>query len=219
LDSSEVEHHVEAMSVEVAKSSLSTKMDTVDCVSRFQSYCHCVIPYHLIFAPIAQLAEHRTCNAGVECSIHSRCSINYKRGRIMAKCKKIIFCKNCKIQLNDRHSIYCSNQCQIQYQYDTYIERWKSGLENALRGKYQLSLHIKKYIFQKYNNKCCKCGWSELNIYSNNIPLEIEHKDGNYLNNKEENLELLCPNCHSLTSTYRNLNKGNGRKERRKYSL
>lgn len=30
-------------------------------------------------------------------------------------------------------------------------------------------------------------------------PLEIEHIDGNALNNKEDNLILLCPNCHSLT--------------------
>ena len=32
--------------------------------------------------------------------------------------------------------------------------------------------------------------------------------------NKEDNLEVLCPNCHSLTETYGSLNK-NGRKERR----
>jgi predicted HNH restriction endonuclease len=48
--------------------------------------------------------------------------------------------------------------------------------------------------------------------------LEIEHIDGNFENNAEENLELLCPNCHSLTSTYKGANKGSGRKERKKYS-
>jgi hypothetical protein len=35
------------------------------------------------------------------------------------------------------------------------------------------------------------------------------------MNNKEENLILLCPNCHSLTSTFGSLNIGNGRKYRR----
>lgn len=53
------------------------------------------------------------------------------------------------------------------------------------------------------------------NIYTNNIPLEIEHIDGNYLNNKEENLILICPNCHSLTSTYKGANIRFGRKERK----
>ena len=40
--------------------------------------------------------------------------------------------------------------------------------------------------------------------------------DGNYTNNKEENLTLLCPNCHSLTKTYKGANKGNGRHNRMK---
>lgn len=35
------------------------------------------------------------------------------------------------------------------------------------------------------------------------------------MNNKEENLLLLCPNCHSLTSTYKGANKGNGRPGRK----
>lgn len=70
---------------------------------------------------------------------------------------------------------------------------------------------MRRYIFEKFNNKCSKCGWSEINPYTNRIPLEIEHKDGNWKNSFEENLELLCPNCHSLTSTYRGANRGNGR--------
>ncbi len=41
--------------------------------------------------------------------------------------------------------------------------------------------------------------------------LEIDHIDGNSDNNSEENLRLVCPNCHSLTSTYRGTNRGNGR--------
>ena len=55
--------------------------------------------------------------------------------------------------------------------------------------------------------------------YTKNIPLEIEHKDGNYKNNKEENLILLCPNCHSLASTYKGANINHGRKKRSKYYI
>lgn len=88
-----------------------------------------------------------------------------------------------------------------------------------MRGEYNISRHIKRYLFEKYNYKCSKCGWGEMNPYSKLIPLEIEHIDGNYQNNKEENLTLLCPNCHSLTATYKGANKGNGRKSRKKYDL
>ena len=56
----------------------------------------------------------------------------------------------------------------------------------------------------KRGHKCEKC---RLDTWLNNpIPLEIHHKDGDNLNNEEDNLELLCPNCHAFTSNYRGKN-------------
>ena len=60
-----------------------------------------------------------------------------------------------------------------------------------------------------------KCGWEEINNISKKSPIELNHIDGNSENNSISNLELLCPNHHSLTPTYRSLNKGNGRFKRR----
>ena len=52
--------------------------------------------------------------------------------------------------------------------------------------------------------KCERCG---LTLWLNNpIPLELHHKDGNHNNNTLENYELLCPNCHALTDSYRGKN-------------
>lgn len=127
-------------------------------------------------------------------------------------------CQNCGKVISKR-SKYCSNKCQKEFQYKKYIENWKNGKVDGKRGEYQISSYIKTYLFKKYNNKCARCGWSEKNPYTDTIPLEIEHIDGNYLNNKEENLILLCPNCHSLTSTYKGANLNYGRKARKKYSL
>ena len=73
-----------------------------------------------------------------------------------------------------------------------------------------------KILFEKYNNKCARCGWGEINLWTGNVPLEVHHVDGDYKNNEESNLELLCPNCHSLTETYKSLNT-NGRDGRKKY--
>lgn len=126
-------------------------------------------------------------------------------------------CLNCNQKINNKNK-FCSNKCQKEYEYKNYIERWKNNQETGLRGEYQISMHIKTYLFKKYNNKCARCGWGEVNKYTNNIPVEVEHIDGNYQNNKEENLILLCPNCHSLTETYKGANLNHGRKQRKKYS-
>lgn len=52
--------------------------------------------------------------------------------------------------------------------------------------------------------KCSKC--QRVEWLGKPIPLELHHKDGNHDNVELSNLELLCPNCHSLTSTYRGRN-------------
>ncbi|RKZ07823.1 hypothetical protein DRQ25_10630 [Candidatus Fermentibacteria bacterium] len=51
------------------------------------------------------------------------------------------------------------------------------------------------------------CNNCNLDIWLNKpIPLELDHIDGNNLNNEFSNLQLLCPNCHALTPTYRGKN-------------
>lgn len=125
-------------------------------------------------------------------------------------------CICCGKEISNRNQ-YCSIKCQKEMQYLDYINKWKKGEVTGNRGEYQISMHIKTYLRRKYNDKCARCGWGELNQYTGIIPLEVEHIDGNYKNNKEENLILLCPNCHSLTSTYKGANLNNGRKSRKKY--
>lgn len=138
----------------------------------------------------------------------------------MIDCQEIfIMCKNCGCELGKKQKVYCSATCQCEYQYKTYIERWKQGEETGLKGKYQTSNYLRRYLHEKYKGKCCKCSWSEINPYTGNIPLEISHLDGDFSNNKEENLELVCPNCHSLEPTTKGANRGNGRKDRSKYRI
>lgn len=130
---------------------------------------------------------------------------------------KVRYCLNCGKVLSNRQTKYCSNICQADYQYNQYINRWKSGEETGLSGEYGISQHIRRYLMDKYSCKCQLCGWGETNPYTNTVPLEIHHIDGDYKNNNEDNLQLICPNCHSLTETYKSHNK-NGRKQRVKYS-
>lgn len=123
------------------------------------------------------------------------------------------FCINCGKELVDDqvYNRYCCHACQHEYQYKQYIDRWKKGEETGVTGKYDISEYIRRYLFDKYNSSCQLCGWNKVNPKSGKVPLQIHHIDGNCLNNREENLQLLCPNCHSLTDTFGNLNQKSSR--------
>lgn len=74
-----------------------------------------------------------------------------------------------------------------------------------------VSKHVLRYISEKYGEKCTICGWNKRNVITNRVPLEVDHVDGDSENNCEDNLRLICPNCHSLSENFRNLNRGRGR--------
>ncbi|MFH8784861.1 HNH endonuclease signature motif containing protein [Streptomyces roseoverticillatus] len=55
-------------------------------------------------------------------------------------------------------------------------------------------------------DRCVLCG-IEATWQGYPLPLEVDHIDGDWRNNRIENLRLLCPNCHSTTDTYRGRGK------------
>ena len=59
----------------------------------------------------------------------------------------------------------------------------------------------------KLEAKCYNCGITEW--LGKPAPLELEHKNGDRFDHRQENLTLLCANCHAFTSTYR----GRGKKK------
>jgi len=57
----------------------------------------------------------------------------------------------------------------------------------------------------KENIKAHQCEVCKRKEWNNKkIPLELHHINGNNKDNRIENIQLLCPNCHALTDNYRN---------------
>lgn len=70
------------------------------------------------------------------------------------------------------------------------------------------SFKLKKRLFKMEIKKkeCEQCGWCKMSE-DGRIPLELDHINGDRHDNRLENLRVLCPNCHSLQSTHRGLNR------------
>lgn len=122
--------------------------------------------------------------------------------------KVVKYCAYCGKELtsNQRHNIYCSVECASKAKRQHKINEWLEGNFNGSQENGNLSNFIRNYLLEKANYQCEICGWHEINPTTNKVPLEIHHIDGDYKNNKPKNLQVLCPNCHSLTPNFKALN-------------
>jgi hypothetical protein len=119
-------------------------------------------------------------------------------------------CPFCSKEVIKRNNKYCNSICQISHVKNIIHEKIENGDTTLYEKTY------KNYLISKFGNKCMECGWDKVHPITNKVPIQLEHIDGDSTNNSIENLKLLCPNCHSLTPTYGALNKGNGRKNRKR---
>ena len=119
-------------------------------------------------------------------------------------------CLACGAILERRIQRYCDTTCQAAYLRKRYIEAWLTGNASGVDSWATLSGHVRRYLLDRFG-RCAICGWAERNPTTGKIPLHIDHIDGDWRNNRPENLRLLCPNHHALTATYGALNRGKGR--------
>lgn len=124
-------------------------------------------------------------------------------------------CINCHNQLKYSQKKYCSRECQTLFQNSLTIDKWLNDEISGLTTTGTLMPVLKKYLIELRGNKCELCNWAERNVVTDKVPIVADHIDGNWENNRPENIKLLCPNCDSLQPTYKALNKGNGRTWRR----
>lgn len=148
----------------------------------------------LEFLAVGPRKENRFCS-------HS-CSAKFNNPRKKTK-RPVHTCHGCgELTHNNK---FCTQGCEQKTNRQSKVEQWLDG-SNVSDGV--LKWTVRKYLFATQNSKCIKCGWSERNQQTNNVPLELNHIDGDHTNNTVINIELICPNCHSLTSNFRALNRG-----------
>ena len=72
-------------------------------------------------------------------------------------------------------------------------------VENSIYQSNKIRIRL---IKENYKEHCCeKC--KNTHWFEKLIPLELDHINGNNSDNRLENLQLLCPNCHAQTDNYR----------------
>ena len=91
------------------------------------------------------------------------------------------------------------------------IKNTPSNYKNAL--EYSQGTCVKSHILKLKlikegikEAKCEICGVSEWQ--GKVLPLELHHKDRNHFNNELSNLQILCPNCHSIQEGNSGANAG-----------
>lgn len=192
---SKLKQKLQELQVPLLSSSKLTK-EEYEQNPKYCKTCGAIIPY--------EKRRNHYCNASCA-AITTNKNRNHKLNKT---------CKICGKTINSR-SNFCSNTCFQEYKQQQQVENWRAGLILGTKGQSGVATFIRTYLKNKYNNSCQLCGWNEVHPITGNVPLQIHHIDGDCTNNKEENLQLLCPNCHSLTENFGKRNKNCTRIDKR----
>jgi len=136
------------------------------------------------------------------------------------------YCLNCGKELvNKWQTKFCSQSCSASYSNRNrkHTVETKARISESLKKNYteeekEKILTTKEKYVPKNNLKYrliklglkenrCECCGNMGSWMGTELILQLHHKDGNHKNNSIENLQILCPNCHSQTDTYCDKNR------------
>jgi hypothetical protein len=123
-----------------------------------------------------------------------------------------LYCGKLNDKVATNREKFCSQDCFFAHRWETVT---KPRIEAGQCNYYARNV-LKKYLVEKYENKCALC--SQTNIWNGQLLIfHLDHIDGNSDNNFPNNLRQLCPNCHSQTETYCNKAKCKKETKRNQY--
>ena len=104
-------------------------------------------------------------------------------------------------------------QMGIEYGGNQGLKGLKTDNKYKTAEEYAKNANVKSHILKLKlirdgikEDKCELCGVS---IWQGvKLPLELHHKDRNHFNNDFNNLQILCPNCHSIQEGNSGANAG-----------
>lgn len=154
----------------------------------------------------------RKCFDGVSICSSRNCGCDGRK-----KERSAVICNFCGIPKKQHNSVCTSHRCRAlrQYKTDVLIAQWLAGKADGTAkvvvdgSRVTLAHWARTYLLVEADWRCTKCGWNTPHPITGKPPLEIDHIDGDRDNNVRENLDVLCPNCHALTPTYRRHNVKN----------
>lgn len=98
--------------------------------------------------------------------------------------------------------------CCAKYMRNRYFEdpEKQRAIAKTWRDKNHEKIRLRRYPHSKFKkNQCESCGFNAIDP----CQLDVDHIDGNKLNNDKINLQTLCANCHRIKTK---LNKDNIRR-------
>ncbi|GGW35911.1 hypothetical protein GCM10010503_09640 [Streptomyces lucensis JCM 4490] len=87
----------------------------------------------------------------------------------------------------------------------THVDRTRSAEHILVRhdGRRRTRTHLLRRALSEVGvpERCAECGVGA-EWLGEPMTLEIDHVNGDWSDDRRENLRLLCPNCHAITSTW-----------------